>query len=183
MRQKRFIHRCIVQALITMLILAPIADAFTMHTKFEKQDCEKNLIEAEKSYWEGELDKVIRLVRHCIEQGNLTIEQSEKAYSLLGRAKFSKQLTDEARAALKRLLELSPKWRPNPEKESPNFLMFAQALIREREKEKAHGTKGISRKMILIAGGTLVTAGLAFLAANGDQKKTIPLPPGRPSEN
>jgi len=118
------------------LLLLPVADLVPALAAKAQDKCESELAEAENKYQLGELDAAIELVNQCLKKTGLTLEESEKAYKLLGKAYHAKGLLEEARQNLRKLLELIPNWRPNPEVDPPSFQRLAEEVIREMEERK-----------------------------------------------
>ena len=170
--------------LAALLYFTPFLDTLTLPLAYAQQfDCKKNLTEAEQKFRQGKLDEAIQMITTCLKTGELTIEQNEWAYKLLGKAKHAKGLIDDAKQALRQLLGLVPDWRPNPEIDTPTFRKFAEDVIEEigrkpvsifpgqkeqpiKEKPSIESKKS-SKKWLLIGGGAVVAGGILLLASSG----------------
>ncbi len=114
-----------------LLLLAVFAAA--LHAQSE---CGRVLQEAENKYLGGRFDEAMALVQRCLEIGSRTPQESESAYSLLGKACYARGLHESAKENLRKLLELVPSWRPDPERDKPSFRQFAEEIIAEVERER-----------------------------------------------
>lgn len=92
--------------------------------------CEDVTQRAEASYFDGRLDDTILMLDECLKSGQLEGEAEERAYLLLGRAYFAKNLELEAETALRELLERVPNYQPDPVRDNPPFRTMV-ARVRE----------------------------------------------------
>ncbi|HEX9652801.1 MAG TPA: hypothetical protein VGA99_03745 [bacterium] len=184
--------KLIVPFLIAALILAPILDTIETVWAMAQDKCGDILKEAEGKYQEGLLDETISLVNRCLDQKGLSLEESEDAYKLLGKAYHAKGLLSQSKDNLRKLLELIPNWRPNPDLETPSFVRLAEEVIKEMEQQEPQPPvsqptkpeepkpeepksrepaqprkKGGGKKWLFIGGGGAVVAGLVFALAGG----------------
>ncbi len=197
--------------LVAFLILATslfcILDVVAPLAAQSQDKCGDILKQAESKYEEGLLDETITLVNRCLDQKGLSLEESENAYKLLGKAYHAKGLLVQSKENLKKLLELIPNWRPNPDLETPSFVNLAEEVIKEMEAQKPPPPKtepaepkkeaekpvvpaqprkkGGSTKWFLIGGGA-VAAGVAVALAGGggggggNGGQQLPTPPVLP---
>ena len=122
--------------LIALVTILPISDSITVALARFQDKCEAELKEAQEKYDLGLLDETIRLVSKCLDQEGVSLEESQKAYKLMGKAYHAKGILEEAKKNIRKLLELIPNWRPSPETETPTFRAFVADIIREMETEK-----------------------------------------------
>jgi len=189
----------IILFLVLTMIIAPVYDTVVPLIALPQEKCTDELAQAETKYQEGLLDEAIALVNRCLDKDNLTIEESEQAYKLLGKAYHAKGLLAQSKENLRKLLKLIPNWRPNPDFETPSFLRLAQEVIQELEVEKAKEAppvikkptgeepaptvkKGGGKKFLIIGGAGAVAAGLvfAFASGGGGGAQQLPNPPPLP---
>ncbi len=184
---------CLLIWLVLALSGTPLPGALTIRPAQAQQKCAAELAEAEKKYLEGRLDEAIASAARCLEKGNLALAESEQAHKLLGKAYYAKGLLDQARENLRKLLELIPNWRPDPETDAPAFRRLAEEVIQEVEQERQiqqqkqeqrqEPKRGRSKKWLWIGGGGAVAVGAAvFLLSNKNEAGNgrLPNPPNLP---
>jgi len=187
------------------LMLAAFLNLFAFTELLAQDQCAKELAEAEEKFQRGRLNEVIALVSGCLEKHDRTLAASERAYKLLGKAYHAKGLLENAKENLRKLLELIPNWRPDPESDKPSFQQLAAEVIKEVEEERQaekqtireepppdtnpmvqtpRPKKGNGKKWLWLGGGGAVVAGTAvFLISRGDEKPLrLPDPPALPSK-
>ncbi len=91
------------QILITSLLL------FGIHSAIAQDDCTVKLIEAEKLYEEGKIEKVPDLIDNCIESG-FNKENKVNALRLLTLVYLSEDNIDKAEETLLQLLKVEPEY-------------------------------------------------------------------------
>lgn len=167
--------------------------------------CAQKLAEAEEKYQSGRLEQAIALANQCLEKSGFALAERERAYKLLGMAYYAKGLHDAAKENLRKLLELIPNWRPDPENDSPSFQKLAEEVIKEVEAERQAQRqqaqkaqppdtsqsqlvieppptkKGGGRKWLWIGGSAFAAGTVAFLISQGEEKPArLPDPPAVP---
>jgi len=193
-------NQILICVLILSMIVTPVFDCVLPLLAAPQEKCSVELTEAESKYQEGQLDEAIALVRRCLDKDNLTLEESERAYKLIGKAYHAKGLLAESKENLRKLLKLIPNWRPDPNLETPSFLRLVDEVIKELEAEKAKQIqpaieepkkeepkveqpvkKGGGKKFIFIGGVSAAAAAVAvlFLLGGGGDKQ-LPGPPPLP---
>jgi hypothetical protein len=113
---------------------------------------------------------------------------------LLGKTHHAKRLLDSARTYLRKLLEIIPSWRPDPENDSPSFQQLAAEVIQEFEvarqareqkakpalpqeiKPESKPPSGGKKKWLWIGGGTIAAGTAAFLISRGSDNTPVRLP-------
>jgi len=185
--------------LIEIPIFVLLVDTFFLAKAQAQGQCQKELAEAEAKYRIGLLDEAIDLLERCETKSGLTAAELEGIYWMLGKVYHAKDLLDNAKAYLRKLLELIPDWQPHPEKDPPAFQELAQEVIKEMQKpattvqpadttavktpdEPSPPKTGGGRKWLLIGGGGAIAAGAAaFLIFRGEEKvPRLPDPPDLP---
>jgi tetratricopeptide (TPR) repeat protein len=180
--------------LVWALIFTPLFQTFSIPFAQAQDMCKTELAEAEQKYQEGSLDEAIALVTRCLEKNGLAIAESERAHKLLGKAYYAKGLLDKARENLRKLLELIPNWKPDPETDAPAFCRLAEEVIKEveqqrqaqqqKQEQKQEPKHDGGKKWLWIGGGGAVAAGaIAVLLASKDETRgngRLPNPPTPP---
>jgi len=168
-------------ALLVLFAFAPWARA--------QDKCAEQMAQAEKEYTNGNFDTTINLLTACLDAGQFTQPEKQRAYKLLGLAYIGKDYVDQAKTAVWRLLELVPKYEPDPAQDPPGFTNLVQEMKKElatkKEEKKAEtGKKGKSKKWLWIGGGVAVGVGAAVALGGGGGETTPPvsrLLPGPPA--
>jgi len=168
-------------ALLVLLASAPLGRA--------QGKCAEQMTQAEKEYTNGNFDAAINLLTACLDAGQFTQPEKQRAYKLLGLAYIGKDYVDQAKTAIWRLLELVPKYEPDPAQDPPGFTNMVQEMKKEiaaqkEEKKPETGKKGKSRKWLWIGGGVAVGVGAAVVLSGGSEAATPAAPkllPGPPA--
>jgi tetratricopeptide (TPR) repeat protein len=185
--------------LVWALIFVPILTTFSFPMAHAQDNCKTELAEAERKFQEGFFDEAIDLLLGCLNKSGLAVEDSAQAYKLLAKTYHAKQLHQEAREALRKLFDLVPNWRPDPEIDSPPFQKLAEEVIKEVEQERIRqeeealrktppaetpvlvppAKKRSSKKWLWIGLGTVALGGGAVaVLAGGGNGGGPPTPPG-----
>ncbi|MFK7849004.1 MAG: hypothetical protein AB8G77_27195 [Rhodothermales bacterium] len=97
----------------------------------QEQSCEQLLTEANDLYSRGAFDETIQKLDQCLETDNLSEPQRKIAYRLKGLSFIGKGLEVDARASIKRLIELVPNYEPDPVMDPPNFVQMITEVREE----------------------------------------------------
>jgi tetratricopeptide (TPR) repeat protein len=179
---------------------AVLAVVLSVSAVMAQSPCEKELAAAESHYQLGRFEEAIASVNRCLGKGEIGTVERERCYLLLGKTHHAKSLLDSARTYLRKLLEIIPSWRPDPEKDPPSFQQLAAEVIqafeverRAREQEakpalpqeakpESKPSSGGSKKWLWLGGGGAVAAGaIAFLISRGEERPPrLPDPPAVP---
>jgi tetratricopeptide (TPR) repeat protein len=189
-RLARF-FRSVVLALIISAMPASMAQA--------QSPCEKELAAAESQYQLGRFEEAIASVNRCLSKSEIGTLERERCYLLLGKIHHAQSLLDSARTYLRKLLELIPSWRPDPENDSPSFQQLAAEVIQKFEAERQAReqkakpalpqenkpeltpSSGGKKKWLWIGGGAIAAGTAAFLISRGEEKPArLPDPPEVP---
>jgi hypothetical protein len=184
-RLARFFRAWIPTALALML---------SVSAAMAQSPCEKELAEAEAQYQLGRFEEAIASVNRCLSKGEIGTAGRERCYLLLGKTHHAKSLLDSARTYLRKLLEVIPNWRPDPENDSPSFQQLAAEVIqafeterRAREQEakaallqetkpEPKPSSGGKKKWLWISGGAIAAGTAAFLISRDNDNAPVRLP-------
>jgi flagellar biosynthesis GTPase FlhF len=127
--------RCIVWTLALLIAVPP---ALLAHQETQQQTLSKRIKEAESLYDRGKFDQSIQILENLVKPGGgLSVEQSQQAYELLAANYVAKTLIVKAEVALKRLLELVPNYKPDPEKYDAVFVEQVEKVRKQQSEEQA----------------------------------------------
>lgn len=179
------IRKIVTVGALLILVFFPFQEAYAQ----DEENCDDALVRADNFYFEAQFSEATLLLEYCLKQAAFSGETLQRAYILLGKAKFASGLEEQAREAIRTLLELIPNYQPNPETDRPSFIAMVEEERRRQaaaqaELEQPRRKRGLS-KWLLIGGGAVAAGTVGVLVASGGNGKTnpIPLPPGRPSGN
>jgi hypothetical protein len=186
-----------------MLIVLPLLSLLSTAPLRAQSDCAALLKDAEDKYFDGRFDDAVDLATRCLSRENLSDTEKLRGYRIVSLAYIAKGYQEQARDAVRKLLELAPNYEPDPDQELPQFTnlvkMVKQAIQDmqkqqpppetkpPKEKEES-GKKGGGTKWLLIGGGA-VAAGVAVLVLGGGggnggppivTPTTLPTPPPLP---
>ena len=115
-------------ALFTLVIPIPAALAQVV-------TCQERLAQAEAQYKVGQFEEVIALLPTCLENEGFDEEERQQAYRLLGLSYLGKDLVNDARGAIEKLLELVPNYQADPEQDPPVFTDLVDDVREEMQTE------------------------------------------------
>ena len=124
----------VVRALLGLSILVAVLPGAALAQ--EEVDCETVLVQAEEQYNVGQFDVVIGRINACLEQGAIPEEDLPKAHRMLSHCYLGKQLADQAREAIRKLLELAPNYQPDPIQDLPAFTELIEEMKAEMDTEE-----------------------------------------------
>ncbi len=177
---------CLFTLSLTLAVWVPEALA-------QQQNCTEKLAQAEQLYMEVQPEEAIALLTECIETNEFTQEERQRAYRLLALSYISNEQFDEARDAVRDLLEFAPDYQVDPVQDPPVFVTLVEEYRAEnppvvgppgdRDAEPPRRKRGIS-KWLLIGGG-VVAGGVvaAVLLGGGGGDNSLPAPPALPGGN
>ena len=183
----------LIWTLIALLILEPGAWALAE----SQSDCSKNIKSAQKKFDEGDFDGSIALLEDCLASGDLSTKEKTTGYEILAQDYMSKNSTEQASSAVRKLLDISPGYRPNEAQTSPAYVDLVEKIKKESTREttrkapsaassQAQEEPGFFAKNWMWLAGGAVAAGVivAVVASkksdNGTTTSALPDPPGRP---
>ena len=154
--------------------------SFSVTSPAESQEkCVNAVTDAQEMYSVGRSVEVIVLLSHCLPD---SIPQTEKvqAYRLLALSYLAEDFDNEARVAVKKLLDLNPNFEPDPTQDDARFIKQI-----EEEKEIRAQKKSKKRKWFIIGGGVVlagVTTALITTVGGGTPRPRLPDPPVFPDD-
>ena len=170
-------------------LVTPLADSYTsIYAQVEGKYGEK-LSEAEQLYNTGSFDQAIEILSQVISETDILQEEKQRAYRLLGLNYIAKELEEEARNAVTKLLEMVPDYKTDPIQDPPPFIKLVEEVkVSELEQKKEEEEEG-GVNWLWIAGGAAaagaVVAVLIFSGGDDDGGSptdggVFPSPPVRP---
>ncbi|MEJ2055410.1 MAG: hypothetical protein P8X42_15955 [Calditrichaceae bacterium] len=170
--------------LIILLLIMPVINPSEI-VYAQGSLCEKSLKKAEELYHEGQFDKAIDLITICLKNKEVTPAEEKQAYRLLGLTYLAQDYLKEAKASVKKLLELVPNYKPDPLNDPPPFVKIVEEVQSETPPPKPPSDENKkdtgSRKWWYIGGGVVVGAVLAAVFwPEGDEPEDLPGPPDLP---
>jgi tetratricopeptide (TPR) repeat protein len=178
--------------LILLMIITPLLDPSLKLIAQTQNNCEQDIKEAETLYTLGRFDEAIEILERCKKSPGLTKEQETKIYRQLSYVYLAKEIETNAKREIERLLELVPNYKPDPVKDTPEYIKLVELVSTEKQAQQAQQPepveekKGGSKKWLLIGGGVVVVAGVAALLLIDnpppppDDLGNFPNPPARP---
>ncbi len=168
---------CVVLCLFTLSLTLAV---WVPEALAQQQNCTDKLAQAEKMYTEVQPEEAIALLTGCMETNEFTEEERQRAYRLLALSYISNEQFDEARDAVRDLLEFAPDYQVDPVQDPPVFVTMIEEIRRpitppavaEQPKQK----RGIS-KWLLIGGGAVAVGVLAAVLSGGEPPIVEPPPP------
>ncbi len=94
------------------------------------QRCDTALADADEQYRAGYFDDVIERLSDCLDRNAFSSEERRRAYRLLGLSYIGKDREEEARAAVRSLLEIAPDYQPDPAIDPPPFVDLVREMNR-----------------------------------------------------
>ena len=92
----------------------------------------RTIREAEDRFFNGDFDSSIAIVLKCLDNAAFPVELKQRAYELLAQNYLAKTYVEQARQAIRKLLELVPAYVPPPE--DPEFLTQVERVRQEMPK-------------------------------------------------
>jgi len=179
---KKIVRRVILTSLLTGLVLSlPFAAGLA---QTQKDDCQTQLFQAENEYRSGGFDKALNLINDCLNKGNPTEADRQRALKLQILIYIAKDYIEQAKAAINKLLDLVPNYEPDPVQDKPEYITIFEQVKQERNKPKPSGPvkspevkqkKGGGAKWLLIGGGVLVAGVGAAVALGGGGTSSPPV--------
>jgi len=181
----QFIKKLIIFKLIFLLLILQ----FTVDSVIiaqNSQTCDAILKSADDAYFESRFDDVLKLIKQCLSQTDISKDHRLQAYTILSRTMVAMDQMDKAKNYINKILEKNPEYSPTIEQETPKYVSLVK-LIREEKEKKIQKTEesGISSWLWIGAGGVVATAAIIAIAVSGNDKKdskknSLPKPPEFP---
>lgn len=116
-----------ISVLIWALVIALSSGSLTLGFA----QCDKELAEAEQKYNSGQFDEAIQLITGCLEKPSITENEKKQAYRLLGLTYIAQDYLKEAKAAVRRLLDLIPNYKADTIQDPPSFANLVEEVRSE----------------------------------------------------
>ena len=156
--------------------------------------CTKQLAQAENDYNRGRFDEAISMITECLGKSGIIEQERMRAYRLLGLAYLAKDYLEDARSAIRKLLDMVPNYKSDPVQDPPPFTKLIEEIKLEPSGKPVKDTVEVemtsgSKKWYFIGGGIVVAGGVAaaiLLSGNGNGNDndnggdSFPMPPSRP---
>lgn len=184
----------LIWTLIALLMLEPCSLALAE----AQSDCAKNIKAAQKKFDEGDFDGSISLL-DCLASADLSVKDKTAGYEILAQDYLSKNSTDQANSAVRKLLEVSPTYKPSEAQTSPAYVDLVEKIRKEMPKETPKETTKkpeptpaaqtqepgfFAKNWMWIAGGAVaagvIVAVVASKKSDNGTPAPLPDPPGRP---
>lgn len=94
------------------------------------QNCDTALEDAGEQYRSGYFDEAIERLTDCLEQNAFSADERRRVYRLLGLSYIGKDREQDAREAVRSLLEVAPDYRPDPAVDPPPFVQLVEEMNR-----------------------------------------------------
>ncbi len=105
--------------------------------------CHAELEQAKQAYTLGNFDETIRLVDVCLGKNNIQESERQFAFRLKGLSYIGKGLEADARAAIRRLLELVPSFQADPVQDPPSFVSLIEEIKQEQNTTAAPNSSNL----------------------------------------
>lgn len=123
----------VVFLLISGLLVLPVPYLITPLHAQGQSVCAKNLADAEQRYNTGRFDDAIGLITECLGKKGISEEEKMKAYRLLGLSYIAKDYLEDAKTAVKKLLDMVPNYQSDPVQDPPPFTKLVEE-VKEQQK-------------------------------------------------
>jgi len=199
------INKCLALVIICTFLFTMQFDFAAASPAQAQEKCDTAIPDAEKKYNAGRFDEAISILENCL-PGDFTEKDRGEAYRVLALAYVGKDYLEQAREAVKKLLELVPDWEPDPIQDPPQFQRMVEEMKQKMKTQKQEeppveeeqlieipaeppqqlpsAKKGQSRKFLFIGGGVAVAGALVIAlvaGGGGDGGNRLPNPPPIPS--
>lgn len=168
---------------------------FVMPVTVSAQDiavCINNLTEADEARRRGQFEQAISLLEQCKDNSALSILDRSTAHKIIAKSYEGLQREQDAKAAIRSLLEIAPDYEPDPNLDSPSFVELVNEVRAESQAGNEVAEKPIStnaesmlaeekrakrKKLLLIGGGSAVAIAAAAILLSGGGDDQLPGPP------
>ncbi|KAA0224967.1 hypothetical protein EDS67_22380 [candidate division KSB1 bacterium] len=159
--------------------------------------CAAELAEAEQKFYGASFDQAIAMAERCLRQSGLPTSTQLRAYRLLAMAYQARGDMNQAKEAIRNLLQLASNYQPDPVQDPPRFVeLVKQVRVEEQsvakeppalqpsgpgEPEASKKKKGRAAKWLLLGGGAGVAVIVAAVLTSGGGNETTPPPQSLPT--
>lgn len=164
--------------------------------------CATELTEAEQKFFDANFDEAIAMADRCLSEKGLPAALQLQAYRVQAMAYQAKDYVQQAKAAIRKLLQLASNYQPDPVQDPPRFVELVEQVRAEEqsaaqeppalqppspgEPEASKKKKGGPAKWLLLGGGAGVAVIVAAVLTRGGGNETapsrqsLPAPPSLP---
>jgi hypothetical protein len=145
--------------LIHQIIFLPLADTSSAQTL----SADSLIGQARKSYFEGDFDQAIALIKTCLQETTPDSLGLQEAYKILAQAYLAKNYNSAAKEVVVKLLAVNPHYGPTIEQEPPSFVKLVEQVKMEQKPAQTQGSSGDTKWFWIGAGGALVVGAATFI--------------------
>jgi tetratricopeptide (TPR) repeat protein len=120
------------RALLSLVLLLLVGSSLATPAAAQARRCGTALADAEEHYRSGYFDRAIERLDACLDADELDAEERRQAYRLIGLSYIGKDREQEAREAIRALLEVAPDYQPDPALDPPPFVEMVAEVKRQR---------------------------------------------------
>jgi hypothetical protein len=176
------------------ILVTPIPNLIKVVSAQTDGVCEQQLTQAEEEYNTGRFDQAIGLITECLGNPGISEHEKMRAYRLLGLAYIAKDYLEDAKTAVKKLLDMVPNYQSDPVQDPPPFTKLVEEVKEQKQSEEQEikptdelsqltqleEEKGSKKKWYIIGGGVaaagIIVAIIAGGGGNGNGETIQPLP-------
>jgi len=148
------------------IIILPLVDSLSAQTL----SADLLIEQARKSYYEGNFDQAVALIKTCLQETTLDNLKLQEAYIVLAQTYLAKNYNDAAREVVIKLLDINPLYSPTIEHEPPPFV----TLVEEVRQQNNPPEPGSDNKWLWIgAGGALMIGAVTFIIFNKNGSEPV----------
>lgn len=142
---------------------------------------------AEESYYNGEFEETISLVKQCLADTSLNKENRKRANIILARTYLARGEQEFAMEAILNILQVDPAYRPTIEEEKPQYVNLVKEVRAAFEKPSAETTKSSLNKWLYVGASAVAATAIIIIAGSGKSEEgtatnPLPEPPGFPKK-
>lgn len=152
--------------------------------------CSEKLQEAKAKFDSAAFADVISLLEPCLQGdgGDLKKEEKVQGYELLAKTYSLQGLMEQAKPPTKKLLELSPSYAPDVDRDPPPFVELVNQVKKEMAAAPVPASEPFYKNTWVMIGGGVLVAGAAILLLSGSKSSDtppspLPGPPAFPPSN
>ncbi len=123
-------------AVAVVLALAPAAAA-------QEAACRTAFDDAEATYRNGDFDETIERLQTCLNREAFSTQDQGRAHRLIGLSYIGKAQEQDARAAVRALLDLAPGYQPDPILDPPPFVALVDEMREEKQRAAAQAPRAV----------------------------------------
>ena len=174
------------------LVLLVVAALLLTHLEVgfaQSVDCSRVVEDSTALYYDGRFDRAIDALNHCLKEEEISDDDREQAFRVLGLCYLAKDYVDQARGSIEQLLYLVPDWKPDPQKDPQAFQMLVSDVKEEmkRRRDSSPGQAKSRKRLWLVGGIVALGAAVAALVAGGGggsdtSDEDLPAPPALPEK-